>query len=59
MARIKTKKQVDEQGERLFMYAMNEVRFCRAVLGTTSQYKAADIICSRWNNALRHYGYIK
>lgn len=59
MARIKTKKQLDEQGERLFRYAMNEIQFCRAVLGTTSQHEAADIICNRWNNALRHYGYIK
>ena len=59
MARIKTKKQVDEQGERLFKYAMNEVRFSRAVLGTTSQHEAADKVCARWNNALRHYGYIK
>lgn len=59
MARFKTKKQVNEQGERLFKYAMDEIRFCRAVLGTTNQHEAADKVCNRWNNALRHYGHIK
>lgn len=59
MIRFKTKKQVNEQGERLFKYAMNEIRFCRAVLGTVNQYEAADKVCERWNNTLRHYGYIK